>query len=203
MTHVRWWLVFGLVACSGGTKTDTGDDDDTVGDDDDTVGDDDDDVAWDGECEDAFSPCGGDPTGQWNVVGVCEAVIDELDCDGLAFTVLEDRTTGTVAMNGDNTYDRVYNVDVDLEIEIPLTCIDPVPCALLPGLSGGVLATCTEDATTCTCSGTVTDVDSADGTWVVEGDEIVFDGGDRQAFCVTGDHAVVRDPSGVRTNWVR
>jgi hypothetical protein len=194
MTTLRWLLVLGLVACSGDDKgSDTG-----------GTGDDDDDIAWDGDCEQAFSACGGDPSGDWTVVGVCEVALDDLAaCAGLTYTILDDRSSGTVAMNGDNTYDRVYNLDLDFEIGIPLSCIAPVPCNLLPPASAGIFSTCTDDGTTCTCQGTFAETDSASGSWTVEGDEIVFDGDDRQQFCIDGDRATVQDEAGVRTNWVR
>lgn len=197
MATLRWWLVLGLVACGGdGTKTsDSG----TTGDDDD------DDITTDAPvCDEVFTPCGGDPVGSWTVTGVCEVSVDELSgCDGLEYRILDDRSSGTVEMNADDTYDRTYNIDMDFEIDIPLSCISPIPCNLLATASGGVLDSCTDDGVTCTCAGSYADVDSASGTYAVDGNTLVFDGSDRQDYCVRGNGATVLDSTGVRTLWVK
>lgn len=193
-----WWFAaaLALAACSGDGTKDTS----TAGDDDD-----DDDITG-GElvCEDTFVPCGGDPVGVWQVVDYCAVSAGEYDdtCPDLTVTVLDDRGSGEVTMNADGTYTRTYNVDVDLEMVIPVDCIAPAPCALLP--LSGFFTSCADDtdAGTCVCQATVVDTDTASGSWVVDGTDVITDG-ERNAFCVEGSTALVEDSLGNRVRWMK
>ncbi len=204
MGRAWWWGALLLVACSGsdgGDDKDGGTDAETdgtgAGDDDD-----DDDVTQPIECEDTFTPCGGDAVGEWDVTGYCAVEVQGIDCDELVVTILADRSTGTVSIRSDGTYDRTFDVDADIEVAFPLTCIAPIPCALVPPASGGVIDSCIDDGTTCTCLGTVTETDVASGNWVASGTAINFDG-DPWEICVTGDQAVAEDSNGARVKWER
>ena len=196
MSRTWWvWVALALVACGGDGGTDKGS----------ASGDDDDDIAA-GElvCEDTFSPCGGDPVGTWQVVDYCAVSGGDYasTCPDLQVIIVEDRGSGTVTVNADGTYERTYNVDADIEMVIPLSCIAPVPCSLIALGSGGLFTSCTEDtsAQTCSCEGTVVDTNTEAGNWVVDGTDFVADGV-RNPFCVKGSTALVEDDYGTRVRW--
>ncbi len=209
MTRKFGWLLLAFPLCfsaCGGDGSSGGDDDDAAGDDDDVVGDDDDD---DGngvvlaECNDPFSACGGDPTGVWDVIAVCDPGIDfgELGCPAVTYEITADRSSGTVFMNADNTYDRTYDVDVDYALTVPTSCLLGMSCSDLVAYAADLVDTCVESGDNCDCNGTFQTLDAATGTWIVDGNTIVTDGVDRMDFCVNGNQAETMDEDDTRAIW--
>lgn len=143
-------------------------------------------------CE--FADCGGDPTGNWSVEGVCgdfSALTQELEnnCAGLEVSY-DFSATGSVSFNANNTYDSEIEVRVDITASFPAACI------------AGTFSSCTEisegfdgDAV---CSGNVSDrcdcefseIESSTdgGAWQVNGDVLLLGDDPAQAnFCQDGD----------------
>jgi len=153
-----------------------------------------------GEVECSFTPCGGDPTGVWQVQSACitgegdspfgdkcdEGTVDvDVAVDG-TLTVADGRYTWNLMIQGD----VVFN--------IPASCVDP--------LSGGMATACTDFegddgdttctgalASGCTCSKPGTpETEASTGTLEVRGSQFVGteDGeepGEPADFCVSGN----------------
>lgn len=196
-------------ACDDGGGT-TGSGTDTT---DPLLGDDDDDNGGGGgvdlvECEQAFSPCGGDPTGTWNVGAVCKVEVDTsaLGCGDLDYEITADRSSGTITMAAAGAYERYNEVDVDFLLHVPQSCLGgPVSCNNLAALSGGLLDECNEvPDDLCDCTGSLAETDSYSGTWTLEGSNVVVtDNDERTEFCVEGTRGETLHEDGSRVIWTR
>lgn len=186
---VRAWTMLILVACGGKEPVDSATPDAVAA----------------RECDTAFSACGGDPQGTWDVAGLCDPQIDtsSFDCPEASYEITADRSTGSVVLAASGAYTRTYVLDADFRLTVPTSCLQGLGCEVLVPFSEGLLAGCSEDVEGCQCTGTFTDTDSVEGTWEVDGTDVVTDGGVRTAFCVTGDVADTRNDEGVRVIWTR
>lgn len=194
-------LAVGCAGDGGGKTTDSGTDGVT---DATTPGDDDDDATGVGliECPDAFTPCGGDPTGTWDVTDVCTVPLPDIGCPTLTYEIDADRSSGTVVLEAGGAYTRTTQIDVDLTLHVPLTCVAPLNCAALVLAAGGLVDDCVENGDVCDCIGTLVDDDSVTSTWTVAGTDLIV-GGEPTSFCVQGDQGITVDQDGTRIHWAR
>ena len=115
----------------------------------------------------AFTPCGGDPKGTWNVTGGCisEAAFDaaKMQCPGLMESNVKFKARGNVTATA-TTIARHTEVKFSATLAIPKACKDGVPgatCAVvgqaLVAFGGLATATCTDDAVSGGCNCDVSD----------------------------------------------
>jgi len=181
-----------LMACSGGGSDGDGD------------GDGNDDIDWFAECDQPFAACGGDVTGSWNVVAVCNAPLTDDDCDGLTWEIIDDRSSGTIEFNGDGTYDQTYQLDLDFEAQLPRDCVFNSPCSTVASLMGDLVDSCEENTEgICDCVGTLVDTTVDSGTWEMDGNTVITDGSYRTEVCVQGDRGESLEDNGTRSIWTR
>lgn len=157
------------------------------------------------ECGDAFSACGGDPTGTWNVETVCDpglTMITDL-CPTATYEVTADRSSGVIDLAASGTYDRDYHLDLDYQATVPKSCLALLTCDALPGMSGGIVDSCEDTGESCHCSGTYVGDDVASGTWELDGQAVITDGSERTDLCIAGDVGDTLHEDGTRVLWVR
>ncbi|MEM9074128.1 MAG: hypothetical protein AAGE52_36890, partial [Myxococcota bacterium] len=109
-----------------------------------------------GSC-DAFSACGGDVVGTWDVGGGCfevdlEAAIGE--CPGAEVTRREGRGQGRVTFGADGFVRRVARSEVEADVFVPALCTAFVSCTMIETAIQRVAeGFCVEEASgACNCS---------------------------------------------------
>ena len=121
------------------------------------------------------TPCGGDLTGTWKVIGGCSYPLLWLNCPldmpaqlvGLSYT-------GTLTFNSDMTYSTTDFVQTGSQsYVIPSSCVSGLPCKEIAAVGPG---TCS-GRTSCTCSASVAPARSiaGSGTYTVAGNNLTFD----------------------------
>jgi hypothetical protein len=183
-----WKLVLVSLAACGGGDDDGGDGGD--GGDGDVV------------CA-AFSPCGGDPAGEWAFVDACadEAVVplDIPGCPDATSEFLAIDVSGTLSLAADGTYVVDQTLTFTSLVTFPLACIedDAASCEE----AGELLeADCAASEDDCACEQTGEVVAGENGTWEVDGADITITAaGDAEGatgqFCADGDRLELRQPS--------
>lgn len=148
----------------------------------------------------AFTPCGGDPKGTWNVTGGCvtEALFEaaKAQCAGLVESNVVLKARGYVTANA-TTISRRTEVKFTATLAIPKACKDPVgSCTVvgqaLVGLAMLEKATCTDDAATMGCNCDVADTynDNNPGdAYTTAGNTLTTNGAMPRTFdyCVAGN----------------
>jgi hypothetical protein len=140
MRRLAFALAIGLFAigCGGDDDAGAGDDDDLIdgggGDDDDDIdGGGDDDIDAGGEepaC--AFSACGGDPTGTWNISEACVegSAFENPDCEKAAFDASGVEVSGTVTFGKDGSYEATGDITGTVVMSVPTQCVPKgTPCS--------------------------------------------------------------------------
>ena len=148
----------------------------------------------------AFTACGGDPKGTWNVTGGCvtEKAFDgaKAQCAGIVESNVKFKARGYVTATA-TTISRRTEVKFSATLAIPKACKDPVgSCATvgqaLIGLAGLETATCTDDAGTmgcnCNVSDTINDNNPGD-TYTTSGNTLTTGGMPARTYdyCVAGN----------------
>ncbi|MGE3635747.1 MAG: hypothetical protein AB7P00_37930, partial [Sandaracinaceae bacterium] len=154
-----------------------------------------------GSCP-AFTPCGGDVVGAWDVSAGCFEVDVETaiaSCPGATVTRREGRGRGRVLFEAGGLAHRVAQSEVEVDTLIPALCAAFVSCASIEATMrmAATEARCTTSAAgDCQCTATIrTSIDDTDA-YTTAGDEIVsVSSGKRWEYCVTGDQLVYRDSS--------
>jgi hypothetical protein len=155
-------------------------------------------------------PCGGDPTGTWKLSTACfsdESTSTELAqltqlCPTATATLSDVSATGTIAFRADATYTEMLTESATVHATVPpsclvrggvtLTCAQlPALIALLSGLSGGPVVSCT-GSSTCSCTSRVTAITAnTSGTWSHAGTSITLTAADGTEdggpYCVQGN----------------
>ena len=159
-----------------------------------------------GEC-DAFSACGGDIVGAWNLSGGCfelELMSAIMMCPGAEITRRDGQGRGCVLFGEDGIAHRVAESVVEIDALIPALCTFVVSCDEIESQirSAGADGTCmTNDAGDCECMASQTfRIDDMEA-YTTEGDEIVgTTSGKRWEYCVEGGNLTYQDtsPSGSR-----
>jgi len=155
------------------------------------------------ECNDRFRSCGGDPTGSWEIYAMCDPGVDvKAICNKAEATVTEDRSEGSIDLNPNGSWERVYKVDIDYDITVPASCLGGLlSCSVLENLSGTIVKKCKEKNNGgCNCTGSFKTTVRKDGDWEQKGDGYVTDDG-RTDFCIDGDIMDTVDEEGVRVLW--
>jgi hypothetical protein len=165
------------------------------------------------EVEAEFTPCGGDPTGSWELVQNCPGVLYgdspiplEFDCPTATMElVLELRGTldvgATTVQWGSTTY------SASQEIFVPASCVSDAwagdcanVAAQLESSRPGVVCTAEADAS-CTCHFDEYELDDTHDSYnydIFNGNEILYGTGPNDApilFCVQGDEMTWQDDS--------
>lgn len=152
-------------------------------------------------CE-PFTPCGGDPTGNWNLVSICA------DSNHTAFnqcpesTITADLTgsSGYYTLNGDNTWSALLQISGTISYSLSAQCLDDlIPGPFTPACGALDLApniTCTGDKTVqCDCTVAISPAQTeTTGQWQVNGTTLeTHEDGDPPSdiemseFCIEGN----------------
>ncbi|NOY93064.1 MAG: hypothetical protein GXP55_17915 [Deltaproteobacteria bacterium] len=155
----------------------------------------------------AFSACGGDIVGAWDVSGGCfEFAVESTlsSCPGASVTRRTGRGRGCVAFGADGVARRVAESEVEIDVFVPAVCASFVSCSTIESQirARGLDANCPADAAgNCECVvRSATRIDDTD-TYSTTATEIVGGtSGKRWEYCVTGSQLNYRDtsPSGSR-----
>ena len=155
-----------------------------------------------------FSPCGGDPSGTWQIEEVCTDSTSlgenpfEEQCPTATYE-LDLRFDGTVELTGTRLISRTTQT-IDITFTIPKSCIGGQPCDALAndGADGDNVVTCNDTGDACACEQTEVDEQDDDAMgdpYVIEGNTVVVTDDDdaegdvsRLDFCVAGNRMTVR-----------
>lgn len=148
-------------------------------------------------CED-FAPCGGDPTGVWNVEVVCLAEAEEDPNCPEAQTTIDPTITGQIELRADGTYTRDIDASILATSNIPRSCVGPFVCDFSQDLGDGQLVCTDAGPAGCLCSLTGSIEDISEGTWTLENGQLAFSDGTngrlvRVDYCVEGDAMFATD----------
>lgn len=159
-----------------------------------------------------FAACGGDPTGTWESRDVClpEGFGTDLmadlpaECDG-AFVVEDVTSSTTLTFGADGISTQAGAAQVDWAMAFDQPCIsaaaaqpadDAIIAAFCDGFQDSITtgadalfaeATCSVANATCTCDARQEVDVTGSGPFTVQGNQIDFEGGSAQEFCVQGD----------------
>jgi len=159
----------------------------------------------DQEC--TFDACGGDPVGTWTMAGTCIEVEgnpfgDFCTDPDLSFEMSID-ASGTVTINGDQSYALDLTMDMRQDLYIPGACLKGLPsCESMDNEDEDGSMACTGDPSVgCTCVFALSTTDTETGSWSASGGTLTFDEAsdgdepDDLDFCVDGDTLLVGGPS--------
>lgn len=169
---------------------------------------------------DSFEPCGGDPTGVWDVVDACspnaaDVLASDLEpsgCEGALREVAVD-TTGTVELTEDGRSETDLVNQFELTLAIDQDCLGALGEEL--GLGSGTLqlsgatcglvpvgieqmpdpperTTCEMSGVECLCDAASAEVSSNTGTYEVDGDNLATPQGDLLPFCQSDDQMLIQ-----------
>jgi len=142
----------------------------------------------------SFTACGGDPTGVYEIDGVCADNSDFLadiqeDCPQ-ATGGASVGATGTYDFAPDQSFSLSVNVNSLLKVTAPVSCF-PNPLASCDQLEEDANTQCEGDPeVSCTCTVTQTDAIDQTGTWSTSGSTLTFDQGgigSESLYCVEGN----------------
>lgn len=154
-----------------------------------------------GECP-AFTACGGDIVGAWDLSGGCFeiAVNDAISsCPGAMVTRRAGRGRGCVDFGADGIAHRVAESEVNIDVFVPAICASFVSCSMIESQlrTRGLDASCPADASgNCDCTTSlVTRIDDTDG-YTTSGNEIIGTAsGKHWGYCVAGTQMNYQDTS--------
>jgi len=170
-----------------------------------------------GICSGTYSACGGDPTGTWNIAGMCTensvaSILNE-EYGSQASSCGDIVKSASLTMTGTATYSSgtiTYstNTVVTSTLSLLSTCISALAgstvtvsasvCSALQtsmNKSDGMSGTCSLSGSNCSCSLTQSVSDSSSDTYTVSGSTITEGGGDSYDFCVSGNSMSERSDS--------
>lgn len=159
----------------------------------------------------AFSACGGDPVGTWDVESMCFedlsafsiGAIDEPACSDFLRSI-DARPMGSLELRGDGTGTQQVSLQIDFEVTFTRDCIGALggmasdaQCSALEGeftsQSELAFAGCQLRNGGCDCVLTSTVMQLASmGSFEVRGSQLV-DGGSATDFCVRSDRLTLRE----------
>jgi hypothetical protein len=168
---------------------------------------------------DAFTSCGGDPTGTWTVSKACfrpvEQPLSVPGCQGAKLALAGVEVTGSVAMTPDSAYTSTLSTTATLRVTVPRQCLVfqgiPLTCEQLPLILKQVAASqaaalgqlaCKDAGDACDCTATPPAIARNDsGTFRVDGNAIVVKtagvaGETRFDHCAQGKSLLVREAAG-------
>ena len=165
-----------------------------------------------GTCNGTYTPCGGDPTGTWNVKNACAQndVASSMNnylasqspkCSD-AVKSADATMTGTVQFaSGTVTYDTKTVINMNATLSASCLSSQGVPIAnaatcnaVASGMaSQGVTGTCTPSGSTCVCALTSTQTNTSSDTYTVSGSTFTEGSGNSYPFCVKGNSMTVQE----------
>jgi hypothetical protein len=165
----------------------------------------------------AFTPCGGDLSGDWKLVDACAAnpdiPVDSPSCPAFTATWISTTLVGTTSLL-DGVLTTFGTAEVVERFDMPLSCLqttcqvyaDQLELSLSePGaLEGGTFESleCEETSDTCVCAMTISmDADTTE-TYVIEGSTIFTTHEDgvsvsSSSYCVEGNRALISEEGGI------
>ena len=166
-------------------------------------------------CSETFEPCGGDPTGTWDIVSVCiqgdlaaaanaAYASDAQACSNLC-TAASLNARGSIAYNA-GYYEPNAVLTISETLEVTPSCYAALSgtswsnaaCAsMMQTLQGqsNTTATCSADNTGCECVYTTSSSAVAD-SYTIKGTTLVASDGSTTDFCVQGSTMSERDALG-------
>jgi hypothetical protein len=165
-------------------------------------------------CAGTFTACGGDPTGTWDLVGVCVegdlVAANNAESSASSPACGSTVTAATIAGGGSVTY-GAGTVTFNATIETAMSMVYTPAC--VSALSGGgslnaltcsqqaasmdagpnTAATCSYTGGNCNCTLTATQVNTSTRQFTVSGSTITEGGGDSYTFCVNGNTMTQRE----------
>lgn len=168
-------------------------------------------------------PCGGNPTGVWEITTSCidaralgDDVLRQLSaatgCDALRVEETHAEQTGSVSFNADMSYESTGSVSFDATVSVPASCITQggftLTCGQLNQLIKQLMmaelgeVTCKEATGGCSCK-LVTPPRAVDesGTYSVSGTKLTTSGSDAPSdFCVQGNELHVISVDATKTD---
>lgn len=137
------------------------------------------------------SACGGDPTGTWRLVGGCVTKSPfENGCPDATISGVLDGSTGGLDLTADHYISFFASINGTFHMTVPTSCYANKSQQACSDVGEDIGATCTGDvAVGCDCTVALTDSLQENGTWSVEGTNLVvvpFDerGTTQVPFCV-------------------
>jgi hypothetical protein len=155
------------------------------------------------ECP-AFSACGGDPAGEWDIVGTCvdEPVFESggIVCAGQGTLAFQDdlSASGTLSLDSGGSYAVEQNLRGTLVLSLPLSCLEDEGFTC-DEVAKAVAAECAAVGSACECEDTFDRDAEETGTWETDGGRITFSEPGNGAvgngeFCADGDRLELRSP---------
>ncbi len=165
----------------------------------------------------AFTPCGGDLSGDWRLVDACAAnpdiPVDSPSCPAFSATWISTTLAGTTSLS-DGVLTTVGTAEVVERFDMPLACLqatcqayaDQLEVSLSePGaLEGGTFESleCEETVDTCVCALTLSMEADTTETYVIEGSMLTTTHEDgvsvsSSSYCVEGNRALISEEDGI------
>jgi hypothetical protein len=158
------------------------------------------------------SPCGGDPTGTWNLTTGCVTGVGIKDaesgtsgaCPGESVGITAVSVSGTVTFNSDMTYTfTALTSQGTYSLSVPSSCLNGASCSTVAGSleeSGVFESASCSGSSGCSCTALQTPiVDSESGTYTISGDTLTTVPGTGSTttlpFCVMGSTLHLLDTS--------
>ena len=149
----------------------------------------------------AFTPCGGDVAGTWNLVAGC--IDDPLAtskslCPALVVNSETATGSGSVTFVG-SIVTRSYTTHYAMDVTVPPACLTVYSCSQIQAgyqqyIANTSCATDTNGA--CRCTGSIDSNAQQGSTYTTSNNEIVTGGGDHYAYCVNGNTLQYKHVSG-------
>ena len=163
---------------------------------------------------DAFTPCGGDVVGSWEITSTCideSAAVTVGDCENTAVDYRSYEVDGGYVFDSSGNVTLTFDSEFSYVWEIPRMCLFDYTCAeieaLLTSLTGtntgsGTIefdASCPDAPTVCRCdvSGFITGTNS--GTYTTAGSTmtvVTAESTSVQEYCIVGDNLAVQSEEG-------
>jgi hypothetical protein len=159
----------------------------------------------------AFTPCGGDVVGTWQVKDSCmQGKLTVDGCPTASITFDGVKTTGTMTFNADKTGTASITTTGGVKMSLPQSCLAGQTCASIDAVLKTELATETmtefssvacSGTDPCTCVYTLKGTPSNDGgSWSTSG-SVLTQGTDKADYCVAGQELKVKSrPAGMSTS---
>ena len=134
---------------------------------------------------DAFTACGGDPTGTWVYQDICAADLVPDATSVCAMARVEDlmgTARGCVALDGANVA-RDVSGEISATIVVPLSCTFGMGCG---PIETALSVTCTESGGECRCPYSTSWSENSSDTYTIAGNTLTTGDGTAYDFCVAG-----------------
>ena len=159
-----------------------------------------DDSNGDGPMCGAFDACGGKLEGSWKLEDACYVVLEQPKlgfCDEATAELQARMTEGSITFE-DDTFERNYEIETELILNIPESCRGDKECiAMGDTLDNGATLVCGNadgEKSGCACSALFTSRTSQSGEFTIRGNRVQLVG-EELGYCVKGDTLTLRPTS--------